>query len=192
MYQNLNYLQAVIGVIIMSDCDNTLKSSVAEAFLSTASIEYVDASVREVFSMMYGFEIEAIQIPDTDQSLCGLDERTAIVGFSGMMRGSFQVRISSMAARSIASAMLGGVPVEENGNSIDDTMGELCNMIAGGWKNGIPIFSECTLSPPTVISGRDYKIHIYKPSVELWRIYKFDGHTLHLTLHCESKGPPDE
>ena len=59
-------------------------------------------------------------------------------------------------------------------DSINDALGELCNMLAGGWKNEVPgLSSECALSPPTVISGRDYKVHLSKPSVKLSRIYQF-------------------
>jgi chemotaxis protein CheX len=176
----------------MFNCDIDLKSSAAEAFLSTANIEHADASVMEVFSMVFGFEAEAIQTPDSDQSLCAVDERTAIVGFSGTMRGACQIRMSSLAASSIASAMLGGAPVAEGDDSIDDALGELCNMIAGGWKNGISSFCECTLSPPTVISGRNYKVHFHKLSMELSRFYKFNGHSLHLTLRCEAMMPLDQ
>jgi len=181
-----------IGENTMFNCDIDLKPSAAEVFLSTANIEYADASVMEVFSMVFGFEVEAIQTPDPDRNLCALDERTAIVGFSGTMRGACQIRISSLAASSIVAAMLGGAPAAAGDDSIDDALGELCNMIAGGWKNGIPIFCECTLSPPTVISGQNYKVHFHKPSMELSRFYKFNGHTLHLTLHCEAMGPLDK
>ena len=190
--RNLSYLQAAVGENIMFNCDIDLKLSAADVFLSAANIEHADASVMEVFSMVFGFEVEAIQAPDSDQSLCGLDERTAIVGFSGTMRGACQIRISSLAASSIATAMLGGDPVAAGDDSIDDALGELCNMIAGGWKNGIPIFCECTLSPPTVISGRNYRVHFHKPSMELSRLYRFNGHTLYLTLHCETMGPSDK
>jgi len=168
----------------MLDCEIDSKSGAAEVFLSPANLKCIDASVIEVFNMMFGFAIEAVESPEVPPGPCGLDEKTAVVGFAGTIRGSFQVRIGLLAAHSIASAMLGGAPVEDDG-SIDDALGELCNMIAGGWKNAIPIFSDCTLSPPTVISGRDYKLHFHRPSMDLSRNYRFDGHTLNLTLHCE-------
>jgi chemotaxis protein CheX len=169
----------------MSECDIGLKTDTVDLFLSTANSEHVDASVSEVFSIMFGFEIEQIQTAECEHCLFRLDERTAIVGISGTMRGSFQIRIGTLAARTIASAMLGGSLVEEDDGSIDDALGELCNMIAGGWKNSFPVFSESTLSPPTVVSGQNYKIHFHKPSLELSRSYKFDNHILSLTVYCE-------
>jgi chemotaxis protein CheX len=118
------------------------------------------------------------------------DERTAVVGFSGAMRGVCQIRMSAAAARLIVSAMLGGAPVDEGDDgSMNDAVGELCNMVAGGWKNSIPeLSSACTLSPPTVISGQNYRVHVRKPSVQLARSYEFEGHGLEFILHCEESG----
>jgi chemotaxis protein CheX len=159
-------------------------------FLSLENLSRADEVVAEVFHMMFGFVTELVDAPGLTPPMPGSDDRTAVVGFSGSMRGSCQVRISSPAARAIASAMLGGVPIDEDDDSINDALGELCNMLAGGWKNAIPALSSaCALSPPTVISGHDYKVHVRMPSVNLSRTYRFDVHTLQLTLHCEQIEP---
>jgi chemotaxis protein CheX len=162
-----------------------------EEFLSPRNLEHADAAVVEIFNLMFGFDIEAVEVPGIDPTAPGQDDRTAIVGFSGAMRGSCQVRMGTPPAQAIASAMLGGTPVAEDDDSIDDALGELCNMLAGGWKNSIPgLSSECALSPPTVISGRDYKVHTCKPSEILLRAYRFDIHTFLLTLCREETGRP--
>lgn len=153
-----------------------------EEFLCGDNLNRADATVMEIFRMMFGFEAEVDETWDHGPKL-DTDERTAIVGFSGAMRGSCQVRVSSQAAHAIASAMLGGAIIDESDDSINDALGELCNMLAGGWKNGIPgLSSECSLSPPTVISGRNYRVHMSGPSEKLSRTYRFAGHALHLTL----------
>jgi chemotaxis protein CheX len=167
-------------------------SYTVEEFLSAENLNHADEAVMEVFSMMFGFQIRAVDPTSIEPPSSEADERTAIVGFSGSMRGSCQVQISTHAARSIASAMLGGTPVEEGDDSIDDALGELCNMLAGGWKNGIPALSDCALSPPTVISGGDYKVRLSKPSVKVSRTYQFDTHILRLTLHREDIGPAQD
>jgi hypothetical protein len=38
------------------------------------------------------------------------------------------------------------------------------------------------LSPPTVISGHDYKVHMARPSVVLSRTYQFENFNLYLKL----------
>lgn len=176
----------------MPHSDALLQPYRAEDFLAVQNLDRADEAVIEVFQMMFGFEIHPIDPIDVNPTP-QLGDRTAIVGFSGPMRGSCQIRLGSLAANAIASAMLGGVPIEEDDDSIDDALGELCNMLAGSWKNAIPsLSSQCALSPPTVISGHDYKVHVRKPSARLSRTYRFDIHTLVLTLNCEDTEPPPE
>jgi chemotaxis protein CheX len=155
----------------------------AADFLSTENQDRADETVVEVFAMMLGYEI----VPVTGIEPAGdADERTAIVGLSGSMRGTCEIRMSKQGARTVASAMLGGVEIEEGDDSVDDAIGELCNMLAGGWKNRIhSLAGSCALSPPTVISGGDYKVHTKQPSMKMTRVYQFDVYTLHLTLHRE-------
>lgn len=161
-----------------------------ENFLAPQNLELADAIVIEIFKLMFGLDIHSIDDCGPAPPISAQDERTAIVGFSGSLRGSCQIRISTSAARSIAAAMLGGAPIGEDDDSVNDALGELCNMLAGGWKNGVQgLSSECALSPPTVISGCDYKVHMTKPSVRLSRSYRFDVHTLYLTLCREGSGP---
>ena len=159
-----------------------------QEFISEENLIRADRSVSEVFCLMFGFETKFVDLASVVPPSSEADERTGIVGFSGSMRGSCQVQLSTHAARSIASAMLGGAPVDEDDDSIDDALGELCNMLAGGWKNDIPALSDCALSPPTVISGGDYKVRLSKPSVKVSRAYQFDTHIVRLTLHREDTG----
>jgi chemotaxis protein CheX len=170
----------------MSQSSAVHKPYPAKDFLAARSLDRADRTVLEVFQMMFGMEIHPADSGPSSLPLSELDEKTAIVGFSGFMRGSCQVRIGALAARDIASAMLGGVPFDEADDSINDALGELCNMLAGGWKNAMPaLSSECVISPPSVISGRNYKVHVRKHSMQLTRTYCFGAHLLHLTLNCE-------
>jgi len=174
----------------MSDSSAVLKSYSAEEFLRPENLDRADETVIEIFKMMFGLDIQPTDTPHSDLLDPEDNERTAIVGFSGAMRGSCQIRVSTAAAQLIASAMLGGTPIDEDDDSLNDALGELCNMLAGGWKNGIPFLSSnCALSPPTVISGQDYKVHVRKPSAKLARTYQFDGHALQLTFHCADIDP---
>lgn len=171
----------------MLDSPVEVKSFYTDDFLSAENISLADVAVAEIFKLMFSLDIRAIDKEPADLTAASPDDRTAIVGFSGAMRGSCQIRIGTPAARTIASAMLGGAPIEDDDDSINDAVGELCNMLAGGWKNEVPaLSSECSLSPPTVIFGRDYKVHLgSKPSVNLSRTYQFDDHLLYLTLSRE-------
>ncbi len=137
----------------------------------------------ETFRMFFFMEIAPVEQEAVDALPTEQDEQTAVIGFSGAMRGACYVRMSSVAAASICSAMLGGEEVDPQSDAVADGLGELCNLVAGGWKNGIPsLSSECSISPPTIISGSDYKIHINKPSLKYSRAYLFNGHAVRLTF----------
>ncbi len=166
----------------MSDASIAQSSSALE-FLSQENLQRADETVLEVFARMLGLQITLTdpQIPEPGLG----EERTAIVGFSGAMRGCCEVQLNEEAARAVATAML-GTPVEDAA-SLDDAVGEICNMVGGGWKDRVPsLSSQCALSPPTVISGRAYKVHMSRPSDKITRTYHFDGNLLFLTLRREN------
>ncbi len=172
----------------MSDLLLETKPYRMEDFLSNQNYELADETVAEIFRTLLGLNARRLPTSETNTPSTLENGRTAIVGFSGAMRGYCGVRLSSAAACSIASAMLGGMPMEEGDESIDDGVGEICNIIAGGWKNRIPeLSSRCSLSPPTVISGRDYKVHTVKPSVTVVRVYAFDEHVIQVVLGFEQR-----
>jgi chemotaxis protein CheX len=174
----------------MSDCTIELPSYPIEDFLAPHNLELADATVIEVFNLVFGYDVAVAESSDPSLPPSSSDERTAIVGLSGSMRGSCQIRMTTVGAQSIAAAMLGGPVTEDDDDEINDALGELCNMLAGGWKNGVHgLSSECSLSPPTVVSGRDYRVHMSKPSQKLSRTYRFDIHILHLTLCREETAP---
>ena len=59
----------------------------------------------------------------------------------------------------MASRML-GIDVEKAGPELWDAVGEICNMVAGNFKNKITGLGDgCMLSVPTVITGTEYNLH---------------------------------
>ena len=158
-------------------------SFLSEDFLAEKNVALADETVFEVFASMLALEVVVVPppIPQIGES----DERTAIVGYSGAMRGCCEVQMDHGSAATVATAMLGGM-VTEDAESLDDAVGEIANMIAGGWKDRIPSLSSvCNISPPTVITGRAYKVHMSRPSVKIVRCYSFCEHHLFLTLRRE-------
>jgi CheY-specific phosphatase CheX len=42
----------------------------------------------------------------------------------------------------------------------EEALGEVCNMIAGSFEHKVNGLSErCALSPPSVVTGKDYRVH---------------------------------
>lgn len=114
----------------------------------------IEKAAREVFEVMVGSGLVRLPVePDRE-----LPEHTAMVGLAGTLCGVMTVRCSSRTAAVIASKML-GIPPEEAADESRDALGEICNMVAGAFKNQVPsLQQDCLLSVPTVISGADYEL----------------------------------
>ncbi len=159
----------------------TSSSHRAVEIFSLENLALMDETVAEVFGMMLGLEVT----PE-DEAAYGMarQEQTAIVGFAGALSGNCEVSLSSAGALDIASAMLGGAEVDAGSDSVCDAVGELCNMVAGGWKNRVDgLGSGCSLSVPTVIAGTAYQVHRSAGAKIHRRAYRFGaGELLLMTL----------
>lgn len=114
-----------------------------------------------------------------------LEHVAAIVGFVGVMRGACVLRVGEAGARRMTGCML-GTEEEQMDFTVADAVGEVCNMVAGGWKGQVAELSAgCLLSVPAVISGKQHRIHASSQSQRHDRMYWFDGHPVHFTLVCE-------
>jgi chemotaxis protein CheX len=114
----------------------------------------IEVAAREVFEMMLGSRLEAAtELPELPTQC------TAMVGLAGDLCGIMTLRTSAQAANLMAAKML-GVPPSEVDQQMWDAIGEVCNMVAGNFKNKLTGISEhCALSVPTVITGGDYQFH---------------------------------
>jgi chemotaxis protein CheX len=111
---------------------------------------------------------------------------TAMVGLAGQLCGVLSVRCGVKAATLMASKML-GVAVDKVGADMPDALGEVCNMVAGNFKNKIAGLAEgCMLSPPTVITGNDYSLHSQADSPGLEVRLLFEGMLMVITLQVQS------
>jgi chemotaxis protein CheX len=117
----------------------------------------LEQSVREVFAIMLGSELRVGT--KSDPEVPAQDEFTAMVGLAGSLRGVITFSCGVQLAGQIAARMLGveSVCTEEQ---TWDAIGEICNMIAGNFKNKlIGLDASCLLSVPAVVSGRAYRFH---------------------------------
>jgi chemotaxis protein CheX len=141
----------------------------------------LELATREVFELMLGSELDA---PDEAELLN--PEVTAMVGLAGQLCGVLSVRCEAQAARRMTSRML-SVGEEQSGTQVADALGEICNMIAGNFKNKISGLSEgCLLSPPTVISGKDYNLHSAAEEPGMQVRLRFEGMPLAIALQIHS------
>jgi chemotaxis protein CheX len=116
-------------------------------------IPLLEVATREVFELMLNCQLtESAAAQETTL------EATAMVGLAGQLCGVLSVLCSAKAAALMTSKMLGVAP-DKVGPETGDALGEVCNMVAGNFKNKIAGLAEkCMLSPPTVITGSDYTL----------------------------------
>jgi chemotaxis protein CheX len=117
-----------------------------------AWIPLLGLSAQEVFSLMLGCRLDPAPAPLSSQGL----DITSMVGLAGSMRGLMTLRCASQSAARMALNML-GIESASAGPEVLDAVGEVCNMVAGNFKNKITGMGDgCKLSVPTVITGADY------------------------------------
>ena len=114
----------------------------------------MELATREVFEMMLGSQLA---VPDL--TVDAAYDTTSIVGLAGKLCGTLTVSCGTKSATLMASKML-AVEAVDGSREVSDALGEVCNMIAGNFKNKIPGLGDgCMLSVPIVITGKDYSTH---------------------------------
>lgn len=151
------------------------KSSVHEGWDAV-----LEMAVREVFELMLGCQLTA-SAPSQEP----LDV-TAMVGLAGQLCGVMSIKCSAKSSAIMASKMLGLEP-DQIGPEVCDAFGEICNMVAGNFKNKIAGLSDgCMLSVPTVITGNDYNLHSLADAPALALRLQFENAPLVISLQIHN------
>jgi chemotaxis protein CheX len=156
--------------------------SLRESVELIADPRNLDVSVKEVFHTMMGGKClreKDVEVPYTPESV------TAVVGFGGLFSGACVLRSNAKTAQLLAGRMT-GMEFAELDDTVKDAFGEICNMLAGAWKGNIPnLAGHCGLSVPTVITGRDYNIHVQSPQFRVHHFFSLDGARFDVTIICD-------
>jgi chemotaxis protein CheX len=145
----------------------------------------LDVSVCEVFGTMLGVDCKRREAEDSGIEVRPSDSVTAVVGFGGILSGACILSCDEFAARLIAAKMT-GMAFDSVDDVVKDGIGEICNMVAGGWKSKVPVLAaNCGLSLPAVITGRDYNLHLQGPEFRLNHIYQFEKAVFEVLIVCD-------
>ena len=140
----------------------------------------LELAVEEVFEIMLGCRLT----PVTPSEHAVHGEFTAMVGLAGSLCGVLTVRCDAETARQIAKSMLGDAADAEQ--QVADALGEICNMIAGNFKNKLAGTDErCLLSVPTVISGGEYKFRSMADGEVVDTVLLFEGAPVAVCLQLQ-------
>ncbi len=157
------------------------KSALAVSRTHDDWIPLLEQAAREVFELMLGCRL-AVTVAEPALSL----DITSMVGMAGQLRGVLSIRCGEKAAAIMASKML-GVELDQVGKDLLDALGEICNMVAGNFKNMIPgLDSGCMLSPPTVITGSNYRARSLTDAPPLELRLLFEGALMVISLDVHS------
>ena len=123
-------------------------------------------SVYDLFQTMLGAKIARTGIVLSDGQKRAT-EIMALIGFSGVVRGTVGLSLPTATCHAMVSRLLGD-GVEASGEIIDDAIGELVNMIAGSAKAklSLKVGQTLDLSLPVVLTGDKYEV--YSPSQATW------------------------
>ena len=111
-----------------------------------------------------------------------------MIGLAGSLCGLLTLRCSSQSAALMATKMLGADPASANGQ-MEDAVGEVCNMVAGNFKNKMSGLGDgCKLSVPTVITGSNYNLCTLANDYTMEISMLFHGNPLVIALQFESNG----
>ncbi|MGD0990417.1 MAG: chemotaxis protein CheX [Candidatus Sulfotelmatobacter sp.] len=144
-------------------------------------VPLLEVAAQEVFELMLSCKIAIAETPVDFQP-----DITAMVGLAGQLCGVLTIRCSAKSAGLMASKML-GVEVDKASPELCDAFGEVCNMVAGNFKNKVSGLGDgCMLSVPTVITGTDYNLRSLTDSAAVEVRFLFESMPLIITLEVHS------
>jgi chemotaxis protein CheX len=145
-------------------------------------IPHIVKATQEVFETMV-FKTLRPGDPITGLAAGTLANVVATVGFAGQRSGLVAFHASVQAANEIAGSMLGIAPSEVNGE-MPDAMGEVANMIAGGFRLKLKADgTDVAISVPTVTTGSDFHTRYVTPVSRVLCPFRLDdGETVFVEL----------
>lgn len=142
----------------------------------------LELAVEEVFEIMLCQRIK----PAAKGENATAGEFTAMVGLAGALCGILTFSCDRKTAREVAVCML-GPEIADSEEQVSDALGEICNMIAGNFKNKLAgTDGRCMLSVPTVIKGEEYSVRSLADGENLETVMLFGGAPVSVCLRLHS------
>ncbi len=151
-----------------------LASPITETVIQDAIVR----SVEGVFKTMVGKDITLGEITHAPapKSADRAPQIIGSVGFVGDASGLVYLCLDDAFARHLTGVILGMSPgeVEMNGTEVvNDAIGEITNMTAGGFKNALcDLGHPCKLTLPTIVRGQNISVAAIKSATR--HIFHFD------------------
>lgn len=142
----------------------------------------LELSAQEVFALMLGDRLVAAPEPVPVSSL----DVTSMVGLAGSLCGLLTLRCTTKSAGLMAAKMLGADGAGAKAQ-MEDAIGEVCNMVAGNFKNKLSgVGDGCKLSVPTVITGSNYSLCTLADDYSMEIQLLFNGNPVVISLQLNN------
>ena len=147
--------------------------------------EFLKRHLVDVFATMLSLQAS----PSPNLTLPNETQRvTGSVGFAGeTINGVVYLHLSAGFALNIAAAML-GLSAEEGiaEDDINDVVGEVTNMLAGGLKSALcDANCPCAVSTPSIIRGNSFMIEPVPESERIWLGFECAGERAVVEVHLQ-------
>jgi chemotaxis protein CheX len=141
----------------------------------------LELAVEEVFEIMLGCRVKPVPQAEHPPNA----EFTAMIGLAGALCGIITVSCSAKTAGQMATKMLGDAATSES--EVSDALGEVCNMVAGNFKNKLAGTDErCMLSVPSVVSGQGYSLQSMADGSSVETVLLFENAPVAVRLQLQS------
>ncbi len=144
----------------------------------------LELAVEEVFEIMLGSRVKPVPKSEHPTAPGGF---TAMVGLAGRLCGILTFSSDRDAARELAKCML-GPEIADSEEQVSDALGEICNMIAGNFKNKLSRHRR-TLHAERADRHQGRRIHasVPWPMANAWKRSCCSGtHRSQITLQLHS------
>jgi len=120
--------------------------------------QHIVSATTDVFNTMIMLEARPGPPLSEKRTVFG-NSISALLGLSGVLQGMLCIHCPEQGAKVITANLL-GMDIEDLNEDVNDAMGELANMIAGGLKTRLTSNGEALeLSIPTAIAGASYTVN---------------------------------
>lgn len=137
-------------------------------------IPHLVKATREVFDTMVFIALEA-EAPVHGLAADTAASVVASVPFAGERSGLVAFHATTDTAKQIAGSML-GMPAAEVDGEMTDAMGEVANMIAGGFRLALKSSgTDVAIAVPTVITGTDFHTKYITPVTRVLCPFHLEG-----------------
>jgi chemotaxis protein CheX len=147
--------------------------------------EMLFAATQEVFTSMLGSEIQQVSAPEAQRST-PFDGVLSLIGLAGALIGNGALVCSAETACDLSSKLLGAefLRVDEE---VLDAVGEITNMVVGGFKNLLEAHvGPLQMSIPSIVFGKNICTRDAKADVAVAVRYAFPGGEFGLTIRLAS------